>query len=89
MKTPFTKERLLELTQELYSSFFSASYILRKLTSIRKFDDFKFFYFSAWKLLGHLLDFDKNQTKVSFWSFRFWKIAINKLFKNTLEVNNA
>ena len=83
MKTPFSKERLLELTQELYSAFFSTSYIFRKILSIRKVDDFKFLFFSAWKLLGHLLDFDKDQTKVSFWSFKFWKTAINKLLKNT------
>jgi radical SAM superfamily enzyme YgiQ (UPF0313 family) len=82
MKTPFSREKLMELTQELYSSFFSFGYIMRKILSIRKFDDLKFFYFSAWKLLGHLLDFDKEQTRVSFWSLKFWKTAIVKLFKN-------
>ena len=89
MKIPFSKERLMELTQELYSAFFSFDYIYRKLISIRSFDDTKFIFFSAWKLLGHLLDFDKEQTKVSFWSFKFWKTAFIKLFKNDANLENA
>lgn len=89
MKIPFSKERLMELTQELYSSFFSFGYIYRKLISIRSVDDFKFIFFSAWKLLGHLLDFDKEQTKVSFWSIRFWKTAFSKLFRNNANLENA
>jgi radical SAM superfamily enzyme YgiQ (UPF0313 family) len=83
MKVPFSNEKLMDLTQELYSSFFSPSYILRKIISIRNMDDFKFIFFSAWKLLGHLLDFDKDQTKVSFFSFKFWKNAFNKLIGNS------
>jgi len=82
MKVPFSNEKLMELTQELYSAFFSPSYMFRKIISIRNFDDFKFIFFSAWKLLGHLLDFDKDQTKVSFFSIKFWRNAINKLLKN-------
>jgi hypothetical protein len=49
----------------------------------------KFIFFSAWKLIGHLLDFDKDQTKVSFWSLKFWRTAWNKLSKNTVELENA
>jgi len=89
MKIPFSRDRLLELTQELYSSFFSLGYIYRKLISIRSLDDMKFIFFSAWKLVGHLLDFDKDQTKVSFWSLKFWRTAWNKLSKNTVELENA
>ena len=82
MKVPFSKEKLLELTQELYSSFFSLGYIFRKILSIRNKDDVKFFAFSAWKLLGHLLDFDKDQTKVSFWSPKFIVKSVKKLLGN-------
>lgn len=82
MKVPFSREKLMELTQELYSSFFSASYIFRKILSIRNKDDIKFFVFSAWKLIGHLLDFDKDQTKVSFWSPKFIVNSIKKLANN-------
>jgi len=84
MKTPFPKEKLLELTQELYSSFFSPQYILRKVASIRSLDDIKFFTMAGKKLLGHLLDFDPSQTNVSFTSIKFWKDATQKMFNHFL-----
>lgn len=61
MKVPFSQERLMELTQMLYSSFLTPQYIFRKIVSIRSLDDVKFLLYSAKKLIGHLLDFDKNQ----------------------------
>ena len=80
MKIPFDRERLFELTQELYSSFFTPQYILRKILSIRNLDDIKFLVYSAWKLVGHLLDFDKDQTKVSWTSPKFWINSVKSLF---------
>ena len=85
MKIPFAEERLLELTQELYSSFFTPDYILRKVLSVRNYDDVKFLFYSAWKLIGHLLDFDKEQTKVSLASPRFWVDAVKSLFTHLLQ----
>jgi radical SAM superfamily enzyme YgiQ (UPF0313 family) len=82
MKVPFSRERLLDLTQELYSAFFSPSYVLRKLKSIKNFDDFKFIFFSAWKLVGHLLDFDKSQKNNNFWNPKSLIQAVKKLFSN-------
>lgn len=79
MKIPFSEEKLLELTQSLYSAFFSPQYIFRRLVSIRKWDDVKFFWTAGKKLLGHLLDFDPNQTNVNFWSVKFWKNAAKQL----------
>ncbi len=79
MKTPVSKEKLLELEQDLYSSFMTPQYIARKILGIRSFHDFKYFFYMAWKLIGHLLDFDPNQTKVSYFSFTFWKNAVSKL----------
>lgn len=83
MTIPFSNEKLMELTQELYSAFFSPAYMIRKIISIRSFDDFKFIFFSAWKLLGHLLDFDKDQTKISFFSIKFWRNSIRKLLNTS------
>lgn len=80
MKVPFSRERLLELTQELYSSFFTPQYMVRKVLEVRNWDDVKFLMVSAEKLLNHLLDFDKNQTKVSMTSPKFWINAIKSLF---------
>ena len=80
MKVPFPRERIYELTQELYSSFFTPQYIFRKVISIRSWDDIKFLGYSAWKIVGHLLDFDKSQTKVSWISPKFWVNAVKSLF---------
>jgi len=72
MKVPFSNERLMELTQELYSSFFNPKFIVRKIASIRSVDDVKFFAVAGTKLIAHLLDFDKEQTKVSKLHPKFW-----------------
>jgi anaerobic magnesium-protoporphyrin IX monomethyl ester cyclase len=80
MTTPFSQERLYELTQELYSSFFTPRFIIRKITSIRSVDDLKFFFMSARKLLSHLLDFDKEQGKVGWWHPSFWVHALRSMF---------
>lgn len=61
MKIPFEKEKLLSLTQNLYSAFLSPEYILRKLITIRNFDDIKFFILAGKRLIGHLLDFHPHQ----------------------------
>lgn len=79
MKIPLTQAQLLSLTQDLYSAFFSPAFIFRKIKSIRSWDDVKFFAIAGKKLLGHLLDFDPNQTRVSFFSGKFWKNAFRQL----------
>ena len=84
MKIPFEHEKIYELTQELYSSFFTPQYILRKLLSVRKYDDAKFLVYSAWKIFGHLLDFDKEQTKVNYLSPKFWINVVKSLFTHLL-----
>ncbi|RJR26221.1 radical SAM protein [candidate division WWE3 bacterium] len=84
MKIPFAHERLMELTQELYSSFFTPQYMIRKVLSIRNLDDIKFLWYSGWKIIGHLLDFDKEQTKVNYASPKFWINAVKSLFTHLL-----
>ncbi|MDO8497630.1 MAG: radical SAM protein [bacterium] len=82
MKIPFSHEKLLELEQDLYSSFMSPQYIIRKVLGIRSPHDFFYLFYMGKKLIGHLLDFDPNQTKVSFFSIAFWKNASSKLSKH-------
>ncbi|MFZ5424772.1 MAG: B12-binding domain-containing radical SAM protein [Patescibacteria group bacterium] len=84
MKIPFSQAELMELTQELYSSFFTPQYILRKVMSVRNYDDVKFLVYSAWKIVGHLLDFDEEQTKVSMASPKFWGRAAKSLITHLL-----
>ncbi len=81
MKAPLSNEQVLELTQELYSSFFTPKYILRRIVEIRDLNDIKFLVYSAWKLIGHLLDFDPNQTKVGMTSPKFWINAVKSMFR--------
>ncbi|PIS22927.1 B12-binding domain-containing radical SAM protein [candidate division WWE3 bacterium CG08_land_8_20_14_0_20_40_13] len=89
MRTPFDKEKLMELTQELYSAFFSPQYIARKVASIRSIDDVKFFAMAGKRLVGHLLDFDPNQKDVSFKSPKFWKDAVGKLASHFIHPKTA
>ncbi|MFA5775975.1 MAG: radical SAM protein [Patescibacteria group bacterium] len=88
MKIPFAEARLFEMTQELYSSFFTPQYFVRKILSIRKVDDVKFYAMSAKRLLGHLLDFDKNQTKVNMLSPKFWIDAGRSMFSHLVPTKN-
>lgn len=82
MKIPFSHKKILELEQDLYSCFMTPQYIMRKLMSIRSFHDFKYLFYMGWKLMGHLLDFDPNQTNVSWTSPKFWKNAVGILGKH-------
>lgn len=84
MKIPFSHDILLELEQNLYSSFMNSAYIMRKLLGIRSFHDFKYLFYMGRKLIGHLLDFDPGQTKVRVWSPDFLKNALSNLIKHLL-----
>ena len=82
MRIPFPKEKLLELEQDLYSTFMTPQYIGRKLLRLRSFHDVKYLFYMAYKFLGHMLDFDPNQTDVKFTSVKFWKNTSNRLFSH-------
>ena len=82
MKTPFPREKILELEQELYACFMTPQYITRKILGIRSFHDAKYLFYMGKKLLGHLMDFDPNQTKIKWTSPTFWKDASAKLAKH-------
>lgn len=79
MKIPFDHKKLLELEQDLYSTFMTPGYIGHKLMRIRTPHDVKYLFYMAYKFLGHMLDFDPSQTKVNFASFSFWKNTVGKL----------
>lgn len=57
VKTPLTDCQIKELTQGLYKSFITPKFIIKKILSIRSFDDIKFLCRAGLKVLGHLLDF--------------------------------
>ncbi len=61
MKCPLTEKEIKELTQELYKIFFTPSYIVRRLLSIKNMDDLKFVKRGIKAVTGHLADFSNNE----------------------------
>ena len=62
MKSPLTEEDIKELTQDLYKSFMTPKFVLRKIASIRSWSDITFLFRAAGKVIGHLIDFSpKNK----------------------------
>ncbi|MFH2138260.1 MAG: radical SAM protein [Candidatus Omnitrophota bacterium] len=61
MKIGFSREKLMELVQSLYSVSFSPEFIMRKIFSIREFDDIKYFSRAFKKVWGHIFDFSKKE----------------------------
>ncbi len=63
MKSPIPDREILQLTQNIYKSFLTPKYILRKLLSIRSIDDVNYYFVRGGKyILGHLKDFAKTRT---------------------------
>jgi radical SAM superfamily enzyme YgiQ (UPF0313 family) len=61
MKSPLTEKDIKELTQELYKSFMTPKFIMRKILSVRNLSDIKFLFRAAGKVFGHLLDFSPKK----------------------------
>jgi len=57
MKTPLSEKEITKATQQLYKVFFTPQYILRRLVSIRNFNDLNFIKRGLTKISGHLKDF--------------------------------
>ncbi len=60
MVSPLSNEDVKELVQSLYKSFLSPQFILKKIISVRNWEDVKFLFRASQKLIGHLADF-KNK----------------------------
>ncbi len=63
MVSALTTEDVLELSQQLYKSFMSPQYIVRKVFSVRSVGDLKFLFRAGWKVVGHLKDFAFDNLK--------------------------
>jgi radical SAM superfamily enzyme YgiQ (UPF0313 family) len=61
LKEGVKQEEILELTQGIYKSFLTPRFVLRKLLSVRSFDDVRFLFMAGFRVLGHLADFSKKQ----------------------------
>ncbi len=61
MKTPMGNERLMKLVQGLYSVSFNPEFIIRKLLSIRDWQDVTYFWRAGKKVFGHIFDFGNKR----------------------------
>ncbi|MFA6973585.1 MAG: radical SAM protein [Parcubacteria group bacterium] len=65
MKSPLTSQDAKELVQGLYKSFLTPKFIIKKILSIRTYADVKYIWVAGWKVLGHLMDFGKEEKPTS------------------------
>ena len=63
MKSPLSDEEILDFTRQVYRSFLSPSFVLRKIASIRSLSDLRFLFMAAFRVLGHLSDFGGKKAK--------------------------
>jgi radical SAM superfamily enzyme YgiQ (UPF0313 family) len=61
MKTPLTDAQMMKFTQQLYKSFLSPAFIIRKILSVRNWQDIRFLFMAGARVIGHLLDFNPRQ----------------------------
>jgi len=59
-RSPVSNEDVLQFKNELYKAALTPAFLLRKVLSIRGWDDIAFFYRAAQKLIGHLLNTRKG-----------------------------
>ena len=57
MKTPMSDGEILALTRGIYTSFLTPRFVLKKLRSVRRWDDVKFLWRAGLRVIGHLVDF--------------------------------
>jgi len=65
MKSPLTEADIKELTQDLYKSFVTPKFIIRKVLSVRNWTDIKFIFRAGGKVIGHLIDFSPKTKAVA------------------------
>jgi radical SAM superfamily enzyme YgiQ (UPF0313 family) len=61
MKCELTTKDVKEMTQSLYKSFMTPRFMIKKILSIRSFDDLRFLKRAGVKVLGHLMDFRQTE----------------------------
>jgi len=63
IKTGFSAEEIKKMTQELYRAFLAPKALVRKLGSIRNWNDVNFLIRAGLKVIGHLRDFSSKKKK--------------------------
>ncbi|MCU0666121.1 MAG: radical SAM protein [Candidatus Omnitrophica bacterium] len=57
MKTNIPDKKIAQLVRGMYNISFDSEFLLRKLSSVKDFDDFRYYLRAARKIFGHLFDF--------------------------------
>lgn len=60
MHTPIPDDELMDLVKDLYSVFLSARFIARKVLSVRRWEDVRYYAHGAKIAVGHMLDFKRG-----------------------------
>ena len=60
IKTPLNNNDINKAIQSVYMVAFNPIFLIQKIIRIRSFDDIKSYFKSGSKVIGHLLDFNKN-----------------------------
>lgn len=63
MKVDYPEAKVMELVQGMYKVSFLPEFILRKIFSIRDADDLKYALYAAKKVMAHVFDFRKLQSR--------------------------
>ncbi|MCQ2577027.1 MAG: radical SAM protein [Treponema sp.] len=61
MKTPMGSEKIKEAVQSVYKVSFNPEFLARRIFGIRSWDDVKFLFRAAGKVMGHLMDFGGSE----------------------------
>lgn len=61
MKSPISHDQILSLTQGIYRSALTPKFIARELSSIRSWDDVKYYWRAGRQFGGHLFDFQAEK----------------------------
>lgn len=63
--SPIPDEELMEMAKELYGSFLSPRFILRKILAVRAWEDVRYNAHAAKIAVGHMLDFRRGGRKLA------------------------
>ncbi|MDD2751791.1 MAG: radical SAM protein [Candidatus Omnitrophica bacterium] len=65
IKTPIPPDKIMELVQQMYKVSFSPEFIMRKIFSLRDFDDLSYSLRALKKVFGHVFDFKRKDRECS------------------------
>ncbi len=62
MNLSFSAEKLFKLVQGIYSTAFSPEFMIRRILSVKDWEDLRYFSRGAKRIMGHIFDFGSSNT---------------------------